>query len=1089
MKRYILWGVFVLLAAFTAMALDNARLLRFPDVNGNRVVFVYAGDIWTVPTSGGSAVRLTSQKGMELFPKISPDGKWIAFSGEYSGSRQVFVMPSIGGTPRQLTWYNDVGVMPPRGGFDDIVLDWTPDSRKILIRSNRTPYGKRMGKYFLVSLDGGLEEPLQIPEAGFGSFSPDGEKICYTPISREFRTWKRYKGGRAADVWIYNLSDNTSRRLTTFPGSDQIPRWYKDSIYFASDRDLKLNIYRYDLKTDKITQITHHREFDTLWPSGRGNQLVYENGGFLYLLNLDTGKTDKMTVNIRFDDPNILPYMKNVAGDIHSADISPSGKRAVLDARGDIFTVPAKSGVIRNLTRSQGVREIFPAWSPDGRWIAYFSDQTGEYEVYIRDKDGKMPAKQLTRDSSSWKFPAVWSPDSKWLLFSDKNQELQLLDVKEGKITVVDRADRHDIRDYTFSPDSSWVAYSKNGANGQEAVWVYSLSEKKPIQLTGDTFNDSNPTFSTDGKYLFFMSNRDFNLTFSAFEFNYVYTKATRIYAAALTSDVPKLFPFENDVETVKREVAKPSDKGRKAKAGSKKKMEKVSEVRIDPTGIDARTVAFPMKSGRYSYLQAVKGGILYGNESGLHKFDIGKKKDSIILAGVRGAILSADGKKLLYRKGKTFGIAAVQPGQKGEPGKLNLANLTMKIDPVKEWRQIYVDGWRIFRDWFYADNLHGVDWKAMRKKYAKLLPSISHRADLDYIFGELVGEMNVGHAYVNWGDFPRVKRVNTGLLGCEFTPDTQMGRYRITKIYQGENWNKSRRSPLTEQGVDVHVGDYLMKIDGYNVTLKDNPYSFLEGKAGRHVPLTVASGPKLAVKRTVLVKPISSELELRYLDWVNSRRKLVDKLSGGRIGYIHVPNTSFEGNRELFKGMYAYHNKEALIIDDRYNGGGFIPDVMTGLLERRTLSYWARRGVKPNSTPGIAHDGPKVMLINHYSSSGGDAFPYYFKKRHLGTLIGTRTWGGLVGLSGNAGLVDGGSISVPSFGVFGTDGKWVVEGIGIYPDIEVEDRPEQVAAGHDPCVEKAVQVLLKKLKEKPPVPVKQPKFPVRSGWHEGDIH
>ncbi len=1090
MKRLILVGILLFSVGIWGMALDDARLLRFPDVNGNRVVFVYAGDVWTVPVSGGNAVRLTSQKGLELFPKISPDGKWIAFSGEYSGSRQVFVIPAMGGTPRQLTWYNDVGIMPPRGGFDDIVLDWTPDSRNILIRSNRTPYGKRMGKYFLVSLDGGLEKPLQIPEAGFGSFSPDGGKICYTPISREFRTWKRYKGGRAADVWIYNLMKNTSRRLTRFPGTDQIPRWYKDGIYFASDRDLKLNIYRYDLKTDKIKQITHHKEFDTLWPSGRGNQLVYENGGYLYLLNLDTGKTEKLTVNIRFDDPNVLPYMKNVADNIHSADISPTGKRAVLDARGDIFTIPAKSGVIRNLTRSQGVREIFPAWSPNGRWIAYFSDETGEYEVYIRDKDGKEPAKQLTKNSSSWKFPAVWSPDSRWLLFSDKSRKLQLLEVATEKIVVVDRADRNDIRDYTFSPDSAWVAYSRSGSNGQEAVWVYSLSEKKPIQLTGNTFNEYNPTFSKNGKYLFFMSDRDFNLTFSAFEFNYLYTRATRIYGAALTGDVPNLFPFENDVEAVKKQLDKASGKAAKTKADSKqKKMVKELKVLIEPTGIDARTVAFPMKSGRYSYLQAVKGGILYGDKSGLHKFDIKKKKDSLLLADVKGAILSADGKKLLYRKGKTYGIAEVRAGQKGQPGKLNLKNLMMKIDPRKEWRQIYVDGWRIFRDWFYADNLHGVDWKAMRKKYAKLLPSVSHRADLDYIFGELVGEMNVGHAYVNWGDFPRVKRVDTGLLGCELVADRKVGRYRIAKIYQGENWNSQRRSPLTEQGMDVHIGDYIIKINGYDVKLKNNPYSFLEGTVGRHIPLTVASGPKLAVKRTFLVKPIASELELRYLDWVNSRRKLVDKLSDGRIGYIHVPNTSFEGNRELFKGMYAYHNKEALIIDDRYNGGGFIPDVMTGLLERKTLSYWARRGVRPNSTPGIAHDGPKVMLINHYSSSGGDAFPYYFKKRHLGTLIGTRTWGGLVGLSGNAGLVDGGSISVPSFGVFGTDGKWVVEGIGVYPDIEVEDRPEQVAAGHDPCIGKAVKVLLKKLNEKSHVPVVQPAFPNRSGWHEGDIH
>jgi len=1091
MKRLILVGLLLFSAGMWGMALDDARLLRFPDVNGNRVVFVYAGDIWTVPVTGGNAVRLTSQKGLELFPKISPDGKWIAFSAEYSGSRQVYVMPSTGGTPRQLTWYNDVGIMPPRGGFDDIVLDWTPDSRKILIRSNRTPYGKRMGKYFLVSLDGGLEQPLQIPEAGFGSFSPDGKEICYTPISREFRTWKRYKGGRAADVWTYDLVNNTSRRLTTFPGTDQIPHWYKNGIYFASDRNMKLNIYRYDLPTGKIKQLTDYKNFDVMWPSGTGNQLIYENGGWLYILNLDTGKDRRMVINLHFDNPDILPYIKNVKDNIYGSDISPSGKRAVFDARGDIFTVPEKKGITYNLTQTQGVREIFPAWSPDGRWISYYSDKTGEYEVYLVDKDGKNEPKQLTKGSHAWKYPAIWSLDSKWLLYSDRTQKLQLLNVDSGEITIVDKADRQDIRDYTFSPDSNWIAYTKNGTNGQQAIWVYSLKEKKPLQLTGDTFNDYNPAFSKDGKFMFFLSDRDFNLQFSSFEFNYIYDKSTRIYAVALTPSVAPLFPDENDVEKIKVEkkekgtVGKKSDKANKK---GKKKAGKSISVSIDFNNISSRVVAFPMKASNYWNLIAVKEGIVYADKTGVHKYDIKKKKDVLVLKGVRGGTVSADGNKILYRNHNNYGIVDLKPGQTAGAGILNLADLTMKIDPRKEWKEIFVDGWRIYRDWFYASNMHGVDWEAMRKKYEPLVPFISHRADLDYIFGELVGEMNVGHSYVNWGDFPRVKRIDTGLLGCELTADMKTGRYVISKIYDGQNWTKGSRSPLTEQGIDVKAGDLILKINNHEVTVKDNPYSFLEDTVGRRVSLTVKTPGAHSSTRTVLVKPIASELKLRYMDWVNSRRAMVNKLSGGRIGYIHVPDTSLAGNRELFKGMYAYHNKDALIIDDRYNGGGFIPGVMTDLLARKTLSYWGRKGLKPNTTPGIVNEGPKVMLINHYSSSGGDAFPYYFKKEKLGKLIGTRTWGGLVGLSGNAAMVDGGSINVPTFGVFDSAEHWVVEGVGVYPDIEVEDRPEQVAAGHDPSLEKAVEVLLKELKENPPKKITKPPFPDRSRWNENSI-
>ncbi len=671
------------------------------------------------------------------------------------------------------------------------------------------------------------------------------------------------------------------------------------------------------------------------------------------------------------------------------------------------------------------------------------------------------------------------------LLFADRDQRLQVLDVASGVATLVDRARRHDLTDYDWSPDSRWLVYSKDGDSGQDAVWVYSLEQKKSFQLTDATYNDFSPVFSRCGKYIYFLSNRDFNLAFSDFEFNYLYNKATRIYALALTPDTPPLFSDKNDLEPAtnsgESKAAKPE---KKAAAGK----EPPVQVRIDVEGCNGRVTAFPLKSGDYAALRAIDGGILYFTEKDIRQFKLEDKKDSLVITGVDSGVLSADGLKVLYQAGSQFGIVGLGADQKAGDGSLNLSQLMMKIEPLREWAQIFNDGWRIFRDWFYQKKLHGVDWMKMREKYASLLPYLSHRADLDFIFGELVGEVNSGHTYVNWGDFPRVPRLDTGLLGAELKADTKAGRYVISKIYAGENWNESRRSPLTEQGIGVQVGDYLIELNGSAVTLKDNPYLFLESTVGRRISIKVNARPDSSGAREYWIKPVKSELDLFYLDWVRSRRELVDRLSAGRIGYIHVPDTSTQGNSELYKGMYAYKNKEALIIDDRYNGGGFIPVVMTELLARKTLNYWALRGLEMNPDPGVAHDGPKVMLINGYSSSGGDAFPYYFKKSKLGLLIGTRTWGGLIGLSGNPDFADGGSFSVPTFGFVDNDGNWAVEGEGVSPDIEVIDRPELVAAGKDPGIEKAVEVLLEQLKQKPLKRPAMPAEPDRSKWIEKEI-
>lgn len=1094
MKKIIaIFGLIIMLIVVPAagLAMDDVRLLRFPDINGNLIAFVYAGDIWTVSSGGGEARRLTSHEGLELFPKISPDGKWIAFSGEYSGSRQVFVIPSNGGVPRQLTWYNSVGVMPPRGGWDHVVLDWTPDSKQILIRANRTPFSDRNGRYYLVSLHGGLEKPLPLINGGFGKLSPDGSKMVFTPVDREFRNWKRYTGGRATDLWIYDLKNNTSEQVTDFIGTDQHPVWSGDNIFFASDRDLKLNIWKYNIPSKETTQVSSHTEFDVMWPSGRGDRLVYENGGYLFMMDLKTGNTERVVVNINFDNPNLLPYYKNVQDHIHSFAISPTGKRALFDARGDIFSVPAENGITENLTNSQGVREVFPAWSPDGRYISYYSDLTGEYELYLLENTKGARPRQVTFNSSSWKYQPVWSPDSRYLVFSDRTLKLRLTESTTGRITDIDEAAFSEIRSYGFSPDSRWITYNKESGNGKSAVWVYEISTGRKYQVTDDNYSDNSPVFSNCGNYIFFASDRDYNLSFSGFEFDYIYDNPTRIYAVSLTPGSPRIFKDKNDTEPVKAEakaeasaVASKNIKEKtpvSAGEGAKKGM----KVEIDFIGINNRITVLPGGPGRYRVVGADEAGLIYISGSKLMRFNLAEEKSEEIMDQVMTALLSADNKMAIYRSGSDYGIIKLSPGQKPGTGKLNLSELEMKIDPRQEWNQIFADGWRIFRDFFYVDNMHGVDWAGLKQRYSQLLPSVSHRADLDYILNEIVSETNAGHAYVDWGDFDRVKRIDNGLPGAVLEADEASGRYRIVKIYKGENWNPSRLSPLSEQGVDVKEGDYLISIDGKDITIETNPYFFLENKAGKTVEITVNTKPNTAGARTSRIKPLASELELLYYNWVNERRDMVDRLSGGRIGYIHVPNTSTSGNKELFHGMYTYFDKEALIIDERYNGGGYIPDRMADLLDRTTLTYWYRNGLLPTKAPAIAHDGPKVMLINGYSSSGGDALPYFFKKMGLGKLIGTRTWGGLVGISGNAVLVDGGYISVPRFGIFDKDDGWIIEGEGVYPDIEVVERPEQLAAGIDACIEKAVEVLLKELKENPVKKVEVPDPPDRSKWRE----
>ncbi|MBK8284998.1 MAG: PD40 domain-containing protein [Ahniella sp.] len=1068
----------LLLAAplcWTGTAQASDLLLRFPDISASQVVFVQAGDVYVAGRNGGKAERLTAHPGQELYPKFSPDGQWIAFSAEYSGTRQVYVMPSAGGAPRQLTWYTDVGPMPMRGGTDYRVLDWTPDGKHVVVRMNRLGTDERAGRPYLVPVAGGLEQPLAVPESGGGMLSPDGTAFVYTPIDRDFRSWKRYRGGRAQDVWVYRLDTNDAQRMTTFAGSDHQPVWVGDRILFASDRDGTLNLYAMPAGSaepqDTPQQVTRFTDFDVLWPSAGANAVVFEQGGALWRLDGGAGEPVRLEIDVPGEYPEQQPVIKPVAGFIEGFDLSPNAARVVFSARGELFSVPAKDGVVRNLTLTPGVREMSVVWSPDGKHLAYLSDATGEYEIYLKPAQGEGAARRLTNGNDTWINRLTFSPDGRFLVFSDERKRLRILEVASGKIAEIDRSRMDGFESMSFSPDSRYLAYTKVSDNNLPSIWVYDIAEAKAQRLLDDTRPNFSPSFDPKGRYLYFLSNRDFQLTNSAYEFNYLYTDATRVYALSLNPDVAPIHAQDSD------EALPAADTG----------ATETKQVRIEFAQADQRVEVLKLRNGTYQGLTAMADGVLVwapgepGGEGGgvVKRYTLADHEAKDIIHGVGRFALSGDQKKLLVNKGAVWAIIDPSPGQDLSKSTLKTEQMELRIDPSIEWQQMFVDSWRILRDWFYDPGVHGglERWQTIRARYEPLVAHVHSRRDLDYLLHELSGEANAGHVYVEGGDFPTLPRKAGGFLGAEFETDAS-GFFRISKIFPGENWAEEFRSPLTEAGVSAKVGDFLISVDGVAANTVLNPYQLFEGKAGRVVEIRLASTPAADAGSIQRVRLQDDERWLRYLDWVQTRRAMVDRLSGGRIGYFHLPNTAVEGNRELAKGMLAYAHKDALIIDDRYNGGGFIPDRMIELLARKPLNYWKRRELDPQATPLLHHDGPKAMLINGLSSSGGDALPYYFKKLNLGTVIGTRTWGGLIGISGNPGLVDGGAILAATFRFMNTEGQWAVENEGVSPDIEVIDRPDAVAAGQDPSLEKAVEVLLKELDANPPEPVVAPPAP-----------
>ncbi len=1082
---------------------EATRLLRFPALSREAIAFAYAGDIWTVGRSGGLARQITSDPGLELFPRYSPDGRWIAFTGQYDGNRDVYIIAADGGVPKRLTFWSDTGHPAERAGPNNMVIGFTPDGKRILFRSRHQAWEDRSGRLYTVGLDGGLPEPLPMPEGGLAAFSPDGKRVVYNRIWRNFRTWKRYRGGMTLSLWIYDLAGNTLEKLTENDSNSTEPIWIGDRIYFDSDRDKTFNLFSIDPSSRTIKKLTDHKEYDVRWASGGPGGIVYENGGDVYLFDIASGKSGKVPIRVPAERLAARPGFVSLSEKITEFGLSPDGKRALFVARGEVLTVPAEKGNTRNLTNSSGAHERGSAWSPDGKWIAYLSDQSGEDEIWIASQDGSAPARRLTTDGHCWRFGPAWSPDSRKIAFADKDQKLYWVDASGGRVTQADRATEAEIYDYAWSPDSRWLAYSKQNRDQMRQIYLYSLESGKVTRVTSDMNDSRSPVFDPEGRYLYFFSDRDLNASVGAFDLSYVYNNVTRIYALTLRKDLPSPFAPESDEvnvgETGKKAAAKGSGtEGEEGAAGEKKETGKkatrpIAPIALDLDGIEDRIAAFPMEPATLSRLAASRTTVFYMtgpsptlSEDGdddkpkgvVHAFDLEKRKDAVLIAEVGGYDLSADGGKAMYAAGKQYGIIdtkpATPPAKVGD-GVLKLEGMSMRLDPPAEWRQIFDEAWRLERDFFYVPNMHGVDWPGMKRRYGALLPDVAHRDALTYLIGEMISELNIGHAYVGGGDMPKAKTVSIALLGADYALDPASGRYRIERILQGQNWIESRRSPLTEPGVDAPEGSYILKVDGFELKSPAVPDDLLQNRTGGTVTLTINDRPDDRGARKVTVRPLSDEDGLRYYDRIESNRRKVEKATDGGVGYVHIPNMGGDGLNEFVRQYYPQIRKQGMIIDVRNNGGGFVSEMILERLRRVLAGMGNSRNGGVSTYPSQVFYGPMVCLINHYSASDGDIFPYFFKKYGLGPLVGTRTWGGVVGIRGYSPLVDGGYVTRPEFGTFGLEGQWIIEGHGVDPDIEVDNRDDLVVRGRDPQLEKGIEIVLEQIrrgpKALPPVP------------------
>ena len=1069
MRFWATFTAWLICAGLASAADDEARLLRFPTVHDKQIVFTYAGDLYTVASMGGVARKLTNSDGFEMFARFSPDGKWLAFTGQYDGNTEVYVMPAEGGTPRRLTYTATLGRddVSDRMGPNNMVFGWTNDGKRIVFRSRMRSFNDFLGQLYTVSLDGGLPEELPLPRGGFCSYSPDDKKLAFNRVFREFRTWKRYRGGMADNVWVYDFETKKTENISNSDSQNIIPMWSGNKIYFLSDRDdnKRMNLYVYDLGDKKTRQLTKFSEFDIKFPSLGDKAIVFEYGGWIYRFDLANEKFEKVPIRILEDHASARGGLINVSKNITNFEISPDGKRALFGARGEVFTVPAH-GQTRNLTNTSGVHERNSKWSPDGKLIAFVSDASGEDEIYTITPDGKEAPKPLTGNGDTYKYEIAWSPDSKKILWSDKKLRVQYVDVATKAVKTVTNAKVWEIRDAVWSPDSRWIAYSQTETDGLSRVYLFSVDSDKTLTVTDAWYGSYGPAFSGDGKYLFFLSNRDFNPIYSATEWNHAYQDMARVYLVTLAKDTPSPLRPRNDDMTETPPMGEPKKDG---------------AIKVDTDGLKDRLLQLPVQPANYRQLESVGATVYYirqgskDTKPAFQMYDLAARKETA-LGSIGGYEISADGKKMIVSQDGKYGIIDMPKGTVTISEPLDLSGMEMRLDHHQEWAQIYNECWRQMRDFFFDPTMHGVDWKAVHDKYAPLVPYVNHRADLTYIIGEMIGELNCGHTYVGGGEMPHPARIPMGLLGAELVRDPKTSYYKIKKILRGANWNGGLRSPLTEIGVDAKEGDYIIAVNGQPTNEMTNIYEALAGKAGKQITLKLHAEPVEKGSREVVVVPIANEAELYYYDWVETNIKKVNDATNGKVGYLHIPDMQQTGLNEFVKHYYPQIRKKALIIDVRGNGGGNVSPMIIERLRREAAMITIARNSVPDVDPRGTLYGPMVCLMNEFSASDGDLFPYRFKFYKLGPLIGKRSWGGVVGIRGTLPLLDGGFLNRPEFSRYDLDGKsWIIEGHGVDPDIVVDNDPAREFAGTDDQLNKAIAVILDELKTKektiPPPP------------------
>ncbi|GHT13024.1 tricorn protease [Bacteroidia bacterium] len=1078
MKKQLILFVFALAAFFTASAQQEARLLRFPTIHDNQLVFTYAGDLYTVESKGGVARKITNGAGYEMFAKFSPDGKQIAFTGQYDGNTEVYTIPAAGGEPVRLTYTATLGRddISDRMGPNNITLSWK-DNEKIVYRSRKESFNDFKGKLYLASIKGGLSEELPLPVGGFCSYSPDKSQLAYNRVFREFRTWKYYKGGMADEIWIYDFKTKKTEKITDNPNQDIFPMWIGKEIYYISDRDRIMNLFSYNTETKQTKKVTDFNEYDIKFPSLGNQSIVFENGGYIYNFDIATQKASKITIYLNEDFIGGRSQLVDASKRTGGVAISPDGNRLVLNARGDVYTVPVKSGITRNLTETSGIHERNPQWSPDGKWIAYIADATGEDEIYIRSQDGLQKPIQITTNSDTYKYGFDWSPDSKKILWSDKMQRLRYVDVDSKKITDVEQTLDGEIRSFNWSPDSRWITYTLPRFNTTNVVVIYNLENKGKHIVTDEWFDSGNASFSTDGKYLLFSSARNFTPTYSSTEWNHVYNNMDKLYIATLKKSTPSPFAYVNDEVAIKEDAA---DKKPDEKKPEEKKDAKTANIEIDFDGIQGRSLEINIPAGRVSGAICIGDNIYYNRGMNLYLYDLKKNKETD-LGAVSVAGITPDAKKLLVRAGRGgFAVIDLPKGKVNVEETVNLSDVKTIVDFHAEWNQIFNECWRQMRDFFYDPGMHGVDWKKIREKYRPLVQYVNNRNDLNYIIGEMIAELSCGHAYIAGGDKQEPARVSTGLLGAKLSRDAS-GYYKIEKIFPGRNWSEKLRSPLTEVGVNANAGDFITHINGKSTKDLNDIYAALYDKADKQVELTLNAKPDVSGGRKVIVKPIADESSLYYFEWVQGNIDKVDKATNGKVGYLHIPDMSAEGLSEFVKYYYPQLNKKALIIDDRGNGGGNVSPMIIERLRRELSMMQAPRNAQPQSKPDGLMIGPKILLLDKYSASDGDLFPYQFKFFKLGKTVGVRSWGGVVGIRGALPLIDGGTLNRPEFAHYDAEGKqFVIEGYGVDPDYVVDNDPAKEYAGIDEQLNKAIELILEDLKTNQGNYPARPAYPVK---------